>query len=388
MSFSSPLCVYASESNNIPDWVFDDNGELTRQGKMFLLQHAMAKNGFIFNIKDYMEDDELYNSIMETDPFNVKRDLDNPAKILSVSISKDGLLTMYDKIKSKTQQKYGYTYISTVPQSAFVSSMFKNEEYYNMFKAIMKNSNGVIYARVDGGLNGYYFKSAMLPSVSEFVLIKESFNLYARLKVLDLYGASFKNKLPYSLDGKINGTYGYDLSNCCGMGGYSYYRSSGDGNPMRTGVYYLISTTPMTLPYFDTLKAFQDYQLDKGGYYVGSKSSENISDITINAKELENLDFYSKLITDLYEQIITSDLDYQQISDMIDKLSDEINKGLDEVKHEQQIGNTWLEKIYNAIIDLPNKITHNDNNSNDIDLTELNKSLTTVINRLDTINSN
>ena len=160
---------------------------------------------------------------------------------------------------------------------------------------------------------------------------------------------------------------------------------------MQYGLQYLVTDTPMTIPYFKTLNAYQNYLMDKGGYYVGSNFKDTIdTDITITPDMLNNIDKYLKDYDGLLKQIqdlLNNELDFEKVQQLIDDYLKKMSESLDDIEQEQEQANTWLEKIYNAIIDLPNKITHNDNNSNDIDLTELNKSLTTVINKLDTINS-
>ena len=396
-----PITVYASEDNNDLYPYFDNNNKathkLTELIQLLYMQGCAGVTGDIENYRDCSEEiDKLFNYEYAKGQFVKNSDG-------GLTVKSDYINTLISGIKNGTQQKYGYTLRKTVPLSRVSALYFTKSAQYKTLCNLIDKNGGIIGIYIYGGYLPMYFKV----DTDVFYIKRETpisvtdssgkhyfYGIY-HCKNLNEYNVSYIGKSLMNDDVSAdswdsdnlavrrNEFYStFQLYDC-----FSYYANRGTSTNPLTSSPYLVTRSGCSIPVFNTANDAVAYSVEKGGYFVGSKDSENISDITINVKQLDNLDFYSKLITDLYEQIKNSDFDYDEIANMVDKLSDEINQGLDEVKHEQQIGNTWLEKIYNAIIDLPNKITHSDNNSNDIDLTELNKSLTTVINKLDTINS-
>lgn len=364
---------------------------------IFMQQNAIVDG----DIQTVLKNDDWFKSNFNKD--NFKGALTKTSD--GFTIKADFVNNLLGSLKNGTKQKYGYSYIHTVPKSAFVLSHFESTVFYNSFKNLMNKSNGVALCAVDGSYaDGYHFRMVKLPKVNEFVVIfgsissqgEREWNTY---KVYDLTGKLIDYSYPYA---RSNGKYDdfvyvdkdlYQLDTSFDDFNEFSYRQYNDldRGGMQYGRQYLVTDTPMTIPYFKTLNAYQNYLMDKGGYYVGSNFKDTIdTDITITPDMLNNIDKYLKDYDSLLKQIqdlLNNELDFEKVQQLIDDYLKKMSESLDDIEQEQEQANTWLEKIYNAIIDLPNKITHNDNNSNDIDLTELNKSLTTVINKLDSINS-
>lgn len=241
------------------------------------LQWLFMQRGALTNgdIKTILDNDDWFKSNFTKN--NLKGALTKTPT--GLQLSKDYMNGLLSSLERSVQSKYHYTYMHTVPASAFVSSLFtlSGGFAYDVYKdAVRTSKSGFMLVHTQSGASGAKADIIDLPKSNECVLIKGSTgsNGTTSYSLYNLNGITLKNKQPF-IYGNINPlssnyetfdnctrTYSYDIYGY-DFNGFSILSRTNASNVM-SNYRFFVTKNGVKIPFFESLSDFTNYQMDKG----------------------------------------------------------------------------------------------------------------------------
>lgn len=161
-----------------------------------------------------------------------------------------------------------------------------------------------------------------------------------------------------------------------------------DFNPSWGSGPFIVSSTGVSVPVFNSLDDYVNYQLENGLYYVGSSYDGTGKEITITVDDFQKIQdgYYDGMYEQLQKLIKennVSPLDYEKLA----QLADQVLNSLDGIEQNTGESNSILQKILNVLNDMNGFLHTNITGSSDIDLSSLYSRLDSVVNELRSMSS-
>lgn len=381
--------VYASEPNSelsqedideLADKLGLNDNAKWREGETIFWEWLLAQCGAIWqgDIEQIRKNDNYINTIGNPDwrVQNITTGIKDGKKV--VNISKDVSDIMINCIKKETQDTSGYTLMKTVAKSSLHGSSFPSTNAYKtMLKAFQYSECNMVLMRQDKfskdpTANNNFVKLYYAPlnysivnteakgnNINNCMLVKKD-NVYIFYDAKGAtpfgfyYGRNYASlEPPTSEYFSSNQSYSYVLL------AHQYDATSPLYNDIGTA-FYLVSSTGVSVPVFDSLDAMLDYSVQHNLYYTSSSYTGEGKEISIDYDEIDKiLNGYYNGMYDMLQQLIEqtgNGITPEQLQELVDSvqasfgmLKDTINQGFEQQDILIQKNSSILQNIADAL---------------------------------------
>lgn len=375
--------VYASESSS--ELSQDDIDELAdklglndnakwREGETIFWEWLLAQCGTIWSgdIEQIRKNDNYINTIgnPEWRVQNITTGIKDGKKV--VNISKDVSDIMINCIKKETQDTSGYTLMKTVAKTNLhTGSTFPTaNSYNNMLTAFqLSDCNMVLMSQdaftlpldpdKDYGMVRLNFSPLKKSQTSNAMIVKTG-DYYRFYDPTGGRPLSFNATYVYA-NYKINKNDSLNYPYKCNYIMLAHqYNASKPLNTQSINYMYLVTSTGVSVPVFDTLDDMLNYSVRNNLYYTSSAYTDEGKEITIDYDEIDKiLNGYYSGMYDMLQQLIDqtgNGITPEQLQELVDSvqasfgmLKDTINQGFEQQDILIQKNSSILQNIADAL---------------------------------------
>lgn len=336
--------------------------ERTLESMATVGSYILAQTGCIVNrdsLSDYIENNDTFKSKLEEiwkkENIYLKKDINGKQSLVFSKIVADTLLKGL-KDATKDTDNGGYELVKTVPVNKVSALYFHNSADYRSMYDLLKD-NGGLMGLLYSGQNAYFYKID-----SSYYYVKSNTKVgingvsYSRINAYKNINDGAITFVPYYLrsvntavtswddtDHLGNTTSSTFRKNCFMLYDYymAYINQGGGQNPLRSEA-FIVSSTGVSIPVFNTVDDLISYTVKNNLYYTTSNYTGEGQEVTIDYDELDKIlsGYYSgmyDMLQRLIEQNGGNALTPEQVQALADQVAEsfdmlkaEINKGFEE----------------------------------------------------------
>ncbi len=364
-------CIATVSASELPDDEREDLNEESEElfkklgrTSINIWNYLLAQSGCFINcasFEDYAKNDDAFakaiDSIWTKENIQIKTDSNGKKSVVFSKVVADTLLKGL-KDANKEPDNGGYELVKTVPVNKVSSLYFHNSVDYRSMYDLLKD-NGGIMGLYYSGRNAYFYK---IEPNTYYVLssyITYNDKKYPRVYALknvnsggikyDAYYLTKTDKAVNSWDLTeyfSNATVNSLKKNYFAL--YDYYSVVSNNNPL-TSESFIVSSTGVSIPVFNTLDDLVAYTVANNLYYTTSDFTGEGKEIIIDFDELDKiLNGYYDGMYDMLQKLIEQNGGNALTPEQVQALADQVAASFDMLKTEINNGFEEQDKLIQA----------------------------------------